>query len=474
MTEAVLEKLCAALHEIGVEPAFVERASKLGLDQDAISDWIDLAADLREMRQRHGALLVYEASERVFPGDRYLWNNRGVLLRSWDRYQEALRCFTRASEIDPTYARAVEGRAECLKLLRDYRAAAEAYRALFLLSEGSPQAWNNHAQCLRELGEIQEAIAAFRRSLALDPHYTEAWFNLAACANAAKEFDTALEAVEALLKLNPQDAEALRLRDEISRRPDRPTPIEQPTPQRIVQVVRHGRRATGIEELRALIDRGLETIEPPQALPPKAFISYRWGTSEEDAWVERLAHDLQARGYDTVFDREVQAGRTTPLPVTELVAMILSCNWFVPVLTEPYRRRVDLRAGAATVIEDGWVFDEYQAALRLGELGRLTFKGVWRSGPVVPMPFRRENVCDFREDAGYQIELERAFPRCLATITGVRSNGTARMVGPIERARVQSVGRGLESTGEFDHFVIAYHWESDSRGVSPPPPGARG
>ena len=60
----------------------------------------------------------------------------------------------------------------------------------------------------------------------------------------------------------------------------------------------------------------------------------------------------------------------------------------MPILTEPYRRRVELAANDVAVKEDGWVFDEWQLALKLYVIERIRIAGVWRAGPVVPVPLK--------------------------------------------------------------------------------------
>ena len=133
-----------------------------------------------------------------------------------------------------------------------------------------------------------------------------------------------------------------------------------------------------------------------------------------------------------------------------------ACTHFVPILTESYRRRVETRVGAALVVEDGWVFGEYQVAIRLSGAGRLILEGIWRSGPAVPSPFTRESVCDFRDDAVFEANLDAHFPVRMALITGLRRDGTNRTIGPIPRTEILQYGRQLEATGEFDEFLIGH------------------
>jgi Tfp pilus assembly protein PilF len=406
------------------------------------------------MDKTYACLLVYETSEKIFPNDRYLWNNRGVLLRSWERYDEAIKCFKRAIEIDPTYLRPKEGIAECLKKVHDFSNARDAYTDLFSYTQGSPQAWNNYAQCLKELEDYEGAIYAFKKSISLDPNYTEPLFNLAGILSEMKRFNKALDIVDQLISIHPGDEEAVKLREEILKVNSlkfQQMPIFRPR-----QVFRRVRNPTSLEELYKLVETGIQYTSVPAKLPPSVFISYRWGTTEENDWVAKVATDLITRGYDVVFDREVQSRRSEPLPVHELVALMLKCNLFLPILTERYRRRVDIGIKAYAVEEDGWVFDEYQVALKLGQLNRLTFQGIWRSGPLVPLPFTTDTVCDFRDDIDYETELNRAFPRCMATITAIGKDGDEYTTEPMERNMIQKIGKQLESTGNFDRFLIAY------------------
>ncbi|MBP6810324.1 MAG: tetratricopeptide repeat protein [Saprospiraceae bacterium] len=456
MPNQIVLDLAGALRKMNIEESMVKRASSLGINTEAIIDWIDLASDLRSMDKPYACLLVYETSEKIFPNDRFLWNNRGVLLRSWERYEDAIRCFKRALEIDPTYVRPKEGIAECFKRMHDFPNARNAYKDLFSCTQGSPQAWNNYAECLKWSEDYEGAIDAFKKSISLDSNYTEPLYNLAGLLNEMKHFKEALEIIDQLISIEPHDNQSVSLREEILKASANSIKFQSLPVHIPRKVIRIGRSQSSIEALYKLVETGIQHIPVPANLPPVVFISYRWSTTEEDNWVAKFANDLKARGYDVVFDRNIQSERSEPLPVHELVALMLKCNWFVPILTEPYRRRVDIGIKATSVEEDGWVFDEYQVALKLGQMNRLAFKGIWRSGPVVPLPFQIDSVCDFRNDYDYETEMNRAFSRCMATITGITKAGREFTTDPIERILVQELGRQLENTGKFDRFLISY------------------
>ncbi len=216
-----------------------------------------------------------------------------------------------------------------------------------------------------------------------------------------------------------------------------------------------GVHAWDIAHLTRLLNQALATTPEPPAKPPSLFLSYRWESEEHRVWVARLAHDLKARGYDVYFDQDLQVEHDQLMPAPELISLIARCNRLVMVLTEGYLERI--RPGAERGnIKDGWVWDEYQTAIRLWEIGRMkSWLIVWRSGEL-PEWATEEQVWDFRDDARYEALVDEAFPPRLARIIGVRSDGSVRVVGPIERARVNEIGQRLETEEKFDHFMIEH------------------
>jgi hypothetical protein len=135
-----------------------------------------------------------------------------------------------------------------------------------------------------------------------------------------------------------------------------------------------------------------------------------------------------------------------------MLARMMKCTHFVPILTEPYRRRVEVVS--ARPVEDGWVFDEYQLALLLSQRQRILFMGLWRSGPALARPFDPDKVIDFRDDAKYADTFARYFPFAKVLVIGLRANGTARSVGPMGRAKAASIVDEFRRTGEFAHIEV--------------------
>ncbi len=177
-------------------------------------------------------------------------------------------------------------------------------------------------------------------------------------------------------------------------------------------IKRFGYRAVWVAELNEALT---ERLTGPRRLsiPPSIFVSYRWGTSEDDAWVGHLVTELRNRGYAVTFDRTDYREEIT---VSEFVSRIADCQTFLAVLDPGYGRRIGT-SQASESIEDGWVFDEYNSAAFLAEAGHVKIIGLLRSGDALPPGFRLPapgklgNAADVRDPSRLQAILDRLFPK---------------------------------------------------------------
>lgn len=212
--------------------------------------------------------------------------------------------------------------------------------------------------------------------------------------------------------------------------------------------------AWNMARLKQLVYEGARNNPAPPSAPPSCFISYRWESPGHKAWVLRLAQDLRNRGYDVFLDQDLQKESDNRIPVPELISHMVRCNRFLFVLTEGYLRRIE--ADERGAILDGWVWDEYQAAMELYEMKRiLSFICIRRSGSL-PDWIREDQVWDFRSDEDYTSQLEQAFPKRNANIIGIPADGSFKVVGPVERIAVQEAGHRLELSEPFDRFLIEH------------------
>lgn len=195
-----------------------------------------------------------------------------------------------------------------------------------------------------------------------------------------------------------------------------------------------------LDWVQAMVERGAEAIDPMPPDIPRLYVSYR--RHRDDRWTSHLADALIERGYEVVFDRYL------PPPsdkVTAIIARLLTCNVFVPVLTADYRRTAEALEAL-----------EWQVAAWLQAMGRLTVIGVWRGGP----PPQMETVHDFRDDSAFQVALDAAFAQQLVVVVGVRADGTYRAIGPVRPGEAPDVAAELREYEPFVH-VAAVPYQPD-------------
>lgn len=130
----------------------------------------------------------------------------------------------------------------------------------------------------------------------------------------------------------------------------------------------------------ALLDEAMHlranSAEADSLYPPRLFLSYKWGSAAENAWVRDLAERLTKCGWDVVFDqwRDETVDRT----VEEFVSRLADCRIFVGVLSPAYV------ASALAASHPTWVFDEMQCALVARDSVRLI--GIVPPDELTPAP----------------------------------------------------------------------------------------
>jgi tetratricopeptide (TPR) repeat protein len=109
----------------------------------------------------------------------------------------------------------------------------------------------------------------------------------------------------------------------------------------------------------ALLDdamhRRANSTDSASRYPPRLFLSYKWGSDSENAWVAQLAQRLAERGWDVVFDQ--YRDETADRSVEDFVSRLVTCRVFVAVLSPGFIKSAIVAERAS------WAFDEMQSAL---------------------------------------------------------------------------------------------------------------
>ena len=428
--------------------------------------WLGVAIDLRpkvlDETLYHATELVYLEAMSRFPLTKALSGNYGVLLLYWGRLNEATSWLQRSLEIDPGYFHALHHMGYCSELNGEFHDAERYYRRALEQRPGSALTWNGLANVLWEREQRDEAMSAYRRSISLDPFCTDALFNLSVRCLSLGKFEEASAVCKRLLTLAPSDQQAAILRDLAARRAPPPRTIR--TAQSPLGVALRHRMIPDVgswptEELWQYVVRLADSgPNPVEQWPPRVFLSHRRGRGEHLSWIEGLAEQLSVRGYQVVFDRKYQLV-DEPIGIPMVVSEIARCSYFVPILTEQYRRSVEFMQGGelvarcATPIEISVVMDEWLAAFSVASRNRLRILPIWRDGPVLPRPLLPSMVVDVRDGQDYSTLLDR-FP----------STGYAGSIVSFEWPESQAkVARYVTKSGSvsFTADTLEIQWSRD-------------
>lgn len=95
------------------------------------------------------------------------------------------------------------------------------------------------------------------------------------------------------------------------------------------------RRADRRSKLERALFRSSTYIAENGITPPVCFLSYAWGDSEQERWVERFAHDLSKAGFDVLLDKwhNSRVGAS----VSRFVEQAAAADCILVIGTEKYR-----------------------------------------------------------------------------------------------------------------------------------------
>ncbi len=125
-----------------------------------------------------------------------------------NRFEDAIRAWTRVLRADPSQLQAYAGIGEAYLRLGLPRPATMAFADLVKRAPSSPEAHYNLGIALAATGKLDEAIAAYREAVRLAPHFFEAWSNLGIPLYHLNRFGEALAAQDSALRLRPDHAGA--------------------------------------------------------------------------------------------------------------------------------------------------------------------------------------------------------------------------------------------------------------------------
>jgi tetratricopeptide (TPR) repeat protein len=168
--------------------------------------WTNKGASLDSLGRYDEAIRCYEKALEIDPRYAAAWNNKGSSLDCLGRYDEAIRCCEKALEIDPRNAAAWTNKGSSLDSLGRYDEAIRCCEKALEIDPQDAAAWNNKGLSLKNLGRYDEAIRCYEKALEIDPRRADAWTNKGSSLDSLGRYDEAIRCYEKALEIDPRRA----------------------------------------------------------------------------------------------------------------------------------------------------------------------------------------------------------------------------------------------------------------------------
>jgi protein O-GlcNAc transferase len=142
------------------------------------------------------------------PNDATAHNNYGIALKNLERYDDALRSYERALEINRNFPDAYYNQGNARKELKRYSEALESYERALNIKPDYAEAHINRGIALQALERVDDALDSYERALKIRPDYAEAHYNRGVALWELRRFEEALNSHERALEIKPDYAEA--------------------------------------------------------------------------------------------------------------------------------------------------------------------------------------------------------------------------------------------------------------------------
>ena len=154
------------------------------------------------------SLGAYTRAIELNPTFAEAYNNRGGVKKALNRYDEAIADYDRAIELDPAMAKAYYNRGSVKKALNRHDEAIADYSRAIELNPTDAEAYYNRGSVREALGRHDEAIADYDRAIELDPVHAGVYYNRGNAKEALGRHDEAIADYSRAIELNPTDARA--------------------------------------------------------------------------------------------------------------------------------------------------------------------------------------------------------------------------------------------------------------------------
>lgn len=159
-------------------------------------------------------LICYNAA-LMTTEDYLLLNNKGIVLNLLNNYDDALKCFDKAINLNPDLERAYKGKGDVLRYMGRLEEAIKCYDKSLDVNSEYYLGFISKGNILADLKKFDKAINCFDKAIKIDPGNIAAFYNKGATLVEMKKLDDALTCFNDALKIDPNDFDSLLAKGKI-------------------------------------------------------------------------------------------------------------------------------------------------------------------------------------------------------------------------------------------------------------------
>jgi len=137
--------------------------------------WSNKGAALFKLSRYDEALQCLDKATQLKPDNAEYWNNKGLAFFNLSRYDEALQCLDKATQLEPNNAEYWNKKGDVLFKLFNYKEALQCLDKATQLEPNNAEYWNKKGSALRNFYSYEEALQCFDKATQLEPNNAMYW-----------------------------------------------------------------------------------------------------------------------------------------------------------------------------------------------------------------------------------------------------------------------------------------------------------
>ena len=150
------------------------------------------------------AVKEYSKAIELDPSFASAYHNRGILYNNLGEQQKALDDYNKAIELDPSYAFAYNGRGNVYRGFGERQKALDDYNKPIELDSSYAHAYNGRGNVYSDLGEQQKALEDYNKAIELDLNYKFAYRNRGLLYSKLGNLEAAVKDYTQAIQLDPK------------------------------------------------------------------------------------------------------------------------------------------------------------------------------------------------------------------------------------------------------------------------------